>query len=106
MKISDLFDISPEAALEAYFRQENDRRRFYKENSIFIWVSSSDEHGVSYGSFTHVSKKQLEGRKYTIQFFDGKVSIRMDDVFYIPKTYSWVHKETKECYNSIFQRLI
>lgn len=36
MNISDIFDISPEAALEAYFRQENDRRRFYKDSSIFI----------------------------------------------------------------------
>ena len=102
MKIHELYKVSPEAALEATFQQEKERLSCIYNGKIFIWVSSMSEEGIRYGKFTHVSKDNIKGRDYSIEFFDGEISILMNDVWYIPKTYSWIHKDTKKSYNSIF----
>ena len=102
MKIHELYKISPEDALEAFFQEEQKRLSCTYNGKIFIWVSSMSEEGIRYGKFTHVSKDNLKGRSYSIEFFDGEISLLMTDVWFIPKTYSWVHKDTKKGYNSIF----
>lgn len=64
MKIHELYKVSPEAALEATFQQEKERLSCMYNGKIFIWVSSMSEEGTHYGSFTHVTKKNLENRNF------------------------------------------
>ena len=101
MKIYEIFKKSPEEALEVFFQREKERCP-YENGRIFIWVSSFSDDGVRYGECRYVTKQQLEGRSYTIEFMDGKISLLMTDVVFLPKTYSWVHRDTGKCYTSIF----
>lgn len=99
-KIHEIYIESPEEALEETFNQyKND---LYTPGRIFIWVSSFGDDGVRYGKFRYVSKNNINGRDYNIEFWDGEVSLSMTDTTFDPRTRKFLDKKTNTWHTDIF----
>lgn len=87
-RLSDIFRRSPQEALEEKFRRA---KHSLSPEAIFVYQSKLGTcKKVRYGSFKAISRKQLEGRVYEIEFLDYDVSIFWKDVLHDPKTYKEV----------------
>ena len=78
----ELWQKDPQAALEDAIQRHS--KLSWNPDSIFCWASYSGKDGVRYGSFKILTRKDLEGRKYDIEFWDGAVSLFFTDVWFIP----------------------
>lgn len=79
----------PEKALDYAFA--NCAVPYSAEPTIFIWTGSMGTClKTRYGSYKHVKRSTLVGRKYNVEFWDGNVSIHYTDVLHDPRTYKSV----------------
>lgn len=91
--MSEIYRRSPEEALEEAFRREEERLPWSHKNTVFVWQSLQGLDGKTrYGSYRHVSRHQLVGREYKIEFWDGMVSIFWTDVLHDPRRYKSIPK--------------
>lgn len=90
--LGEIFDESPEAALEERFRRELERAP-YGLGTIFIWTSVKSKDGTRYGSYKYVTRKDLEGREFDIEFLDYDVSLLYTDVIFEPRGCKYIPKE-------------
>lgn len=89
-----IFQQDPKEALEEQFRRERARLSYLPEDVIFCWTSVLGIHGEHrYGVYRNVTRKELEGRQYDIEYWDGRISIFFTDVVHDPKTYKNIAKE-------------
>ena len=89
--MSEIFRRSPEEALEEKFRREE--ARLYPGVGIFCYQSVMGNHAEHrYGSYKRLYRRDLEGRKYEIEYMDSDICIFWTDVLHDPKTYRNVPK--------------
>lgn len=79
-----------EAALDYAFTSQ--RKWCDPVDRAFMWTSTMGTDGTRYGSFKHISRTQLEGRTYDIEFWDGAVSLFFTDVLFEPSSRSYILK--------------
>lgn len=83
-----IYKRDPLAALDEAFRREEARHGSCWNKCIFVWQSLLGVDGkVTYGSYKNISRKDLEGRKFRVEFWDHNVSIYWLDVLHDPRTY-------------------
>jgi hypothetical protein len=73
--------------LEEMFKEE----QLYPnaKESAFIWVLVMDKDGQGYGSFKRITRKQLEGRDYIVQWCDYRPGILILDSVFEPRGSKW-----------------
>ena len=70
---------TPEEALENWFN-ESRNRLYHREGSIHIWQDfPATWCNIRAGSYQSLTRKQLEGRIYTVHWHDAKVGISFHD---------------------------
>jgi hypothetical protein len=83
MTLYDTYLRSPEEALEQAFATS----KCIDKETIFAWVSYlGTDRQTRYGRYRYLPRKELEGRKYNIEYWDGKVSIYFTDQLFDPIT--------------------
>lgn len=92
-RMSEIFDASPEAALDETFKRFTERATYLKNDCAFMWTSTTGIDGVRYGSFKYVYKQELQHRKYIIEFIDYAVSIYFTDVLHHPRLHRDIPKD-------------
>lgn len=83
-RMSEIFERSPEEALEETFKRAGDRCPWEKDK-IFLWCSVKGIDGVGYGRFRTVTREELKHRQYRIEFWDYAVSLFWTDAIHIPR---------------------
>jgi hypothetical protein len=87
---SEVFARSPEAALEQLFKLQSQHCPWEKDR-VFISVSLLGVNGLHrYSGSEYLSRSDLTGRTYDIEFWDGKPAIHWTDVLHDPRTRSSV----------------
>lgn len=85
--LGEIFQRSPEEALEEAFRRSKEDHP-YRNGEIFVWQSQLGlDRKVRYGSYKHLRRQQLVGREYKIEFLDYAIGIFWLDVLHDPRTY-------------------
>ena len=78
------FKKDPQLALDKAF--ESFSKRSYRKDTVFIHISYLGIDGKTrYGSHKYITRKDLEGRKYDLEYWDGKVGIHFTDELHDPK---------------------
>jgi hypothetical protein len=89
----ELYLQDPAAALEHAFEHAHP----YDGLKIFIWTSLLGiDQKTRYGSYKHVSREELDGRKYKIEFWDGAVSLFYTDMLFNPQGCQYVPIEVED----------
>lgn len=87
-----IFERSPEEALEETFKRSSERCPWEKDQA-FMYTSAMGIDGVRYGGYKNVCKKNLTGRKFKIEFWDGAVSLHFTDVLHHPRLHRSIPKD-------------
>lgn len=94
--LGEIFKRSPQEALEEKFKRERERLPYTRQDSIFVWTSQMGTHGkYRYGKYRDVTRKDLEGRTYDVEFIDYNVAIFWTDILHDPDTKTNIPKEVK-----------
>lgn len=90
----EAYKANPEGSLEYLFRK-SEKDRAWDRGKIFVWVTSLGTHKLHrYGRYRYITRDELKGRKYEIEFLDHQIGIYFTDVLYDPKTYSHIPLES------------
>ena len=93
-RISTIFKRSPTEALEYLLTQAETSQSSYPKDAVFMWTSALGiDKETRYGSYKHITRKDLEGRKYDINFYDYQIGVFFTDVLFNPKTNQHIPKD-------------
>lgn len=81
LRAYELWRIDPELALEVLLIEGENRLL----RDAHCWQTQYGIDGTGYGSFQPLRRSMLEGRRYHIEFWDGKISICWLDVVHDPR---------------------
>jgi hypothetical protein len=84
-RLLDLWDRDPHAALDRVLTEAEN-----KGHQAFLWVNQYGNELDPYtrfGKYRYVSRQDLKGRTYLIEYWDGMVSILFLDVLHNIRTY-------------------
>lgn len=80
--MSEIFGRSPAEALEETFNRYKKLNPFDSDHCFISTACYGPDLSTSYSRFSRVTKKDLEGRMYIIEFWDGKVTLFFIDVIH------------------------
>ena len=83
-RMSEIFERSPEEALEESFKRAADRCPWEKDQ-IFVWCSVLGIDNIRYGRYKYVTRDYLKNRQYRIEFWDGAISLFWLDAIHLPR---------------------
>jgi len=92
----EIFVRSPEEALDTLFKRSQRHMPWVPERA-FLHTCMMGNHGLHrYGSSKYVTKAELVGRKYQIEYWDDSITLFFTDVVHDPKTYKDVPIDVTE----------